>query len=81
MVITGRQRYENGWCFWSEINELNRRLGELRGEEDEGGGRRQKLLEEKGKGAKFSFLPPPIALGSLFYRGEKKEFCYFFIFI
>ncbi|CAN1217912.1 hypothetical protein LINPERPRIM_LOCUS1172 [Linum perenne] len=20
MVITGRQRYENGWCFWSEIN-------------------------------------------------------------
>ncbi|CAN1217913.1 hypothetical protein LINPERPRIM_LOCUS1172 [Linum perenne] len=26
MVITGRQRYENGWCFWSEIN----KKGELR---------------------------------------------------
>ncbi|CAN1801254.1 hypothetical protein LINPERHAP1_LOCUS22886 [Linum perenne] len=25
MVITGRQRYENGWCFLLEINDKVRR--------------------------------------------------------
>ncbi|CAN1800357.1 hypothetical protein LINPERHAP1_LOCUS22504 [Linum perenne] len=30
--------------------------GELRGEEEEEGGRRQKLSEKKGEGAKFSFM-------------------------
>ncbi|CAN1145689.1 hypothetical protein LINPERHAP2_LOCUS14822, partial [Linum perenne] len=49
------------------------RLRELRGEEEEGGGRRQKLSEEKGEGAKFSFMSAsfPQLLGSLFYREEK----------
>ncbi|CAN1136379.1 hypothetical protein LINPERPRIM_LOCUS21068, partial [Linum perenne] len=56
MVITGRQRYENGWCFCSEINKLNRRWGALREEEEEEGGRRQKLSQEKGEGGKFSFM-------------------------
>ncbi|CAN1164517.1 hypothetical protein LINPERPRIM_LOCUS33230 [Linum perenne] len=61
MVITGRQRYENGWCFWLEINKLNRRWGELREEEEEGG-RRQKLSQEKGEGAKFSFISASLPL-------------------
>ncbi|CAN1801255.1 hypothetical protein LINPERHAP1_LOCUS22887 [Linum perenne] len=26
MVITGRQRYENGWCFLSEISEKMKHL-------------------------------------------------------
>ncbi|CAN1129248.1 hypothetical protein LINPERHAP2_LOCUS5109 [Linum perenne] len=46
MVITGRQRYENGWCFWSEIN---KKVGRIERDEDKLWCKRRAATFEKKK--------------------------------